>query len=313
MSRLTDPHDGVHPNDGDPAWFEAFWFGLSVPEIDLVIYIYPWFRTVLGNWGGGVLAWDGQGALPWTMFHNDYRWSEPLRDPATMIDGDRIETPHGVTIECLKPGADYHVTYEHPALAVDVTFAAVATYNLMERATANAELFGGHIDQPGHVTGHVRVGEKTHPVDCHWVRDRSWGPRRNDNIGMHIGYYHATASASDAFLIVTDSSNNADRSTLITGYLIRDGVSSKLVDGTASLTRDTDLSPATAQINATDALGRQLQAIGVSRTRLAYQIQPGMFNWSTLARWEFGDAVADGELQDTWHPDTYRSFARGEL
>lgn len=308
-----DPHDRLHPNDGDPAWFEAFWFGLCVPEIDLVVYIYPWFRTVLGNWGGGVLAWDGHGALPWTMVHNDYRWSEPLGDAALLIRDNKLDAPQGITIDCLQPGTVYSIAYDNPALAIDVTFTAVAPSNLMERATADTHLFAGHIDQPGHITGTVRVADKSYPVDCHWVRDRSWGPRRNDNTAMHIGYYHATASASDAFLAVTDASGDPDKSTLITGYLIRDGMSSPLVSGTAHLTRAADLSPATATIEATDSLGRELQAKGVSRTRLAYQIQPGMFNWSTLARWEFGDAVADGELQDTWHPDKYRSFARGML
>jgi len=309
---MLELHDGLHPHDGDPAWFEAFWFPFIVPEIGLTVYVYPWFRTALGLWGGGVLAWDGKGHTAWTMLHNEYRWAEPLGDPSHLVDGDTLNLPQGVRIDCLKPGTAYRVRYEHEALALDITFTAARELNVSTRAVGDSKLFAGHIDQPGHVTGRVRVGGEWHAVDCHWIRDRSWGPRRNDNLNMHVGYYHATASGDDAFLLVTDSSAAPDRSTLLMGYLVRGGVQAPLTAGSAAITRQADGAPASCVITATDELGRELRAEGESLTKFAYQLQPGMFNWSALARWRFGEVSAYGELQDTWHPDKYRQFIRTE-
>jgi hypothetical protein len=309
---MLELHDGLHPHDGDPAWFEAFWFAFIVPEIELTVYVYPWFRAAMGLWGGGVLAWDGKGQTAWTMLHNDYRWAEPLGDPDGLAAGDTLNLPQGVRIDCLKPGTEFRVRYEHPALALDVTFAGAREINVNTREVGTSKLYAGHIDQPGHYTGRVRVGEHWHDVDCHWIRDRSWGPRRNDNFGMHVGYYHASADADNAFLVVTDSSAAHDRSTLITGYLVRDSVQAALTTGNAAIERLADGSPASCIITATDALGREVRATGESLTKFAYQLQPGMFNWSSLARWQFGGLTAHGELQDTWHPDKYRQFIRNE-
>ncbi len=305
-------HDRLHPHNGDPAWFEAFWFPFIVQEIGLTVYVYPWFRTAMGLWGGGVLAWDAKGALAWDIVHNDYRWSEPLGDPASMQTGERLDFPQGITLDCLAPGRAYRIRYDHPALALDVRFEAARDVNVSTRPVGESKLFAGHIDQPGHYSGRVRVGTVWHEVNCYWVRDRSWGPRRNDNLSMHVGYYHATASANDAFLIVTDFSAAHDHSTFITGYLVRDGVQAALASGGAVLKRNADGSPAGCAITAMDVLGRELVADGESQTKIAYQLQPGMFNWSTLARWRFGACEAYGELQDTWHPDKYRAFIRNE-
>ncbi len=302
--------DRLHAGGDDDAWFESYWFAFYVPERLLTVYIYPWFRANLGLYGGGVLAWDDKGVLPWTILHHDYSWSGRFAGEASMIEGNTIATPQGIRIHCLAPAERYRIEYDHPDLAFDVTYEATGPANQTAASTAEQDILKGHIDQPGHYRGWIRVGSTRLNVDCHCVRDRSWGPRRDDATEMHIGYDHATASTQDAFLMVGHDSGSDDRFAFMTGYLIRDGVHAPLVEGTAAIERDADLAPRACRISARDTLGRMLDAEGEGLAAVALQQQPGMFNWSSLAEWRFNGVTAHGELQDTWHPDKYRNFAR---
>ncbi|WP_157219696.1 DUF7064 domain-containing protein [Flavisphingomonas formosensis] len=300
----------LHPVGAGDDWFESWWFAFYVPERLLTVYVYPWFRPNLGLCGGGVIAWDERGIESRAIVHHDYAWSLRFGGADTIVEGDAIVTPQGIRIDCLAPAERYRLRYERPGLAFDVEFEASGGASRINTLVAEADIFKGHIDQPGRYRGWVRVGDDRHVVDCHCVRDRSWGPRGDDATGMHIGYYHATASDKDAFLIFTHAGEDGDSSTMISGYLIRDGIQAQLAEGRARITRGSDLSPATCVIDATDREGRVLHAEGRGLTSVALLVQPGMFNWSSLAEWRFGEAFAYGELQDTWHPDAYRVFAR---
>lgn len=307
---MLDDQDRFHPSGQDDSWFESWWFAFYVPDRRLTVYIYPWFRANLGVCGGGVFAWDDRGLLPWTMLHHDYCWSRRFDGEETVLSGTRLTMPQGVTIDVLTENRSYRIRYDHPDLAFDVRFDATAEVKVAAGSTTEDGIFKGHIDQPGRYQGWVRVKGDTLAVDCHCVRDRSWGPRRDDVRDMHIGYFHATASAEDAFLMVTHAGDDAETFSLLNGYLIRDGIHAQLVSGEARMMRDGDLAPAACHIHAVDELGRELDAEGHSITRMAVQVQPGMFNWSSFAEWRFGAATGHGELQDTWHPDGYRAFAR---
>lgn len=302
--------DRMHPVGAGDDWFESWWFAFYVPERLLSVYVYPWFRPNLGICGGGVFAWDDRGHLPWTLVHHDYQWSRRFGGEAAMLDGARLVTPQGITIETIESGMVYRLLYERPGFAFDVRFDATVPVEASVAPATEAGVFRGHIDQPGRYTGWVRVGPDTLAVDCHCIRDRSWGPRGDDVTDMHFGYFHATASARDAFMIVMRADTDSEHFAPISGYLIRDGVRAALGEGKARIERSASLAPAACHIRAVDALGRVLEAEGHSVSHVAVQVQPGMFNWSSLARWRFGDATAYGELQDTWHPDAYRAFAR---
>ncbi len=310
---MLGEQERLHSFPDDEHWFESWWFAFYVPERRLSVYVYPWFRPGIGVAGGGVFAWDDSGSLPWTMVHNDYQWSRSFGGEASILEDNRLVMPQGVTVDVLEEARRYRLSYDHPRLAFEVEFEAVAEPFANSAATGELGVFKGHIDQPGRYHGWLRVGKERYPVDCHCVRDRSWGPRRNDVLDMHIGYFHATASGRDAFLMVMGGGEDPDRFTLLNGYLIRDGVRAALVSGSAHMRRGHDLAPANCSIEAVDELGRVLGAEGHAIACMAAQVQPGMFNWSSLTRWNFGSAMAYGELQDTWHPDGYRDFARSRM
>jgi hypothetical protein len=318
MTTVTGLHDDdtFHAPNGDPWWFESFWFSFFVPDRRLMVYVYPWFRASLGTCGGGVLAWDHLGAEPWNIVHSDYQWHLPCPEPRSLADGNRLVLPQGITIEVLKSVSDFRIQYQSTALSLDVTYRAVHPASVSSKPIADSKLFAGRIDQCGRVTGDLWLGDERIAVDCHSIRDRSWGIRRDDNRQMHIGYVHATISADDAFLAVSDPTRAAagtGAAPVVMGYLVRDGLSAPLTKGVHTFTRDERGVPTGCRLEATDASGRELVAVARPLNRFAYQPFPGMFNWSSLAEWEFDRHRCVGEMQETWHPDRWRAFSRAHL
>lgn len=309
MTGPPSQDDLFHAAGPDPWWFESFWFSFFVPDRQLMVYVYPWFRPNLGLAGGGVLAWDAEAHEPWNIVHNDYAWHLPCPEAAAHVDGPTLRLPQGVRIDVLDPGHRYRIRYEHALLSIDVVFTATFAANVVAKPLGDPQLFAGRIDQCGKVEGHLDLRGERINIDCFSMRDRSWGVRSPDNYGMHIGYFHATFSAEDAFLAVSDESRaSSDGAPLVNGYLLRDGVLAPLKGGAAKLERDAEGRPTLCVITAGDEAGRMVKATGRSTTWFAYQPYPGMFNWSSLASWETGEHSGLGELQDTWHPDGWRRF-----
>jgi hypothetical protein len=309
---LQSEHDGFHAPGSDLWWFEAFWFSFFIPERQLMVYIYPWFRANMGLAGGGVVAWDAGAYEPWNIVHNDYAWHLSLGDPTTHVSGATLALPQGIIIDTLEPDTRYRVRYDHELLSIDIVFTASQPANVVTRALGASQLFAGRIDQCGKVEGHIILRGERLAVNCYSMRDRSWGVRQPNNVGMHVGYFHATFSAGEAFLVVSDAARaKGDAAPIVNGYLLRDGTWAALAEGSARLGRDADGRPLRCTIDATDELGRTMHAVGTSSTWFAYQPYPGMFNWSCLADWSADGRSGIGELQDTWYPDDWRRFHEG--
>jgi hypothetical protein len=317
VSSALHPDDSMfHPAGDDPWAYESWWFSFFVPERRLMVYVYPWFRPNLGIAGGGVLAWDDRASEPWSIVHCDYHWHLPCPDAGQMIDGSTLRLPQGVDITVRETLMKFDVRYRHPRLSLDVHFDAVHPANIATRPIGNTQLLGGRIDQCGRITGELVVAGEKFAIDCLSIRDRSWGARRDDNRDMNIGYFHATASATDAFLAVSNHASaleGASRDTdapVVMGYLIREGHSEPLTQGTVTYERDSRGWPLTAKIRAIDAAGRELDASGKALSHYASLAFPGLFNLSALASWRFDSIECIGELQNTMYPDRWRSFCR---
>jgi hypothetical protein len=197
-----------------------------------------------------------------------------------------------------------------------VRFDAIHPAIIATRPIGNTQLYGGRIDQCGRVTGElVLAGEKI-AIDCLSMRDRSWGTRRDDNRDMNIGYFHATATDKDAFLVVSnhatavDGQSNDAEAPIVMGYLIKDGEYQALSQGTVSFKRDAGGRPLSTEIRGRDVTGRPLSASGSALSHFASLAFPGLFNISSLASWQFNGISCIGELQNTMYPDRWRSFHR---
>ena len=68
--------------------------------------------------------------------------------------------------------------------------------------------------------------------------------------------------------------------------------------------------PTRVFVEATDSLGRNLEAVGECVNRLSFTNIPWMFNWCSLTRWEYDGVVGWGEDQDVWHLDAWRRWIR---
>ena len=315
MSSTMHPDDALfHPAGDDPWAYESYWFSFFVPDRKLMVYVYPWFRPNLGIAAGGVSAWDHTGAEPWNIVHSDYHWHLPCPAAEQMINGNTLTLPQGVKLRVLEPLSKFEISYEHPRLSLNVRFDAIHPAVIATRPIGNSQLFGGRIDQCGRVTGELNLGGEIIAIDCLSMRDRSWGARRDDNRDLNIGYFHATATETDAFLACSNHAAPVDGTSkdidapVVFGYLIKDGDYQPLSQGNVTFTRDAQGRPLTVEIRGIDANGRALTASGSALSYFASQPSPGLFNLSSLATWHFNGISCTGELQNTMYPDRWRSF-----
>lgn len=298
---LTPEDDDLHPPpDDDPWWTETAWFAWFVPERNLVGYFYPMLRQNLGVQAGGVIIYDDTAELPWELLVFDYSWHERI-PPGLDLRHARFD--NGMTLECLDPSRHFRIGFENRDVSFSLDVEAV-TRPMVSRA--KPPFNRGHIDQLCRVTGDMVLHGETIPVDCIAMRDRSWGPRR-DGRQPTVGYAYGAADPDNAFLAVAI----ADRSntwSVSTGFFLRDGVWSELVEGRREVERDADGRPQVVTVDATDELGRRLFARGELRSHQVFTSYPSMFCWNGLVEWQADGWEGWGEDQDVWHPRRWKRF-----
>jgi hypothetical protein len=175
--------DTFHSWDAsEPAWTETFWFGAWIPEAATTVYLYSWFRPVLGIYGGGCLIWNDKEFLPWDIPAFHYEVNRPLLAPADLRS---LELDCGTRLRTIKEGWQYEMTYARRDIEVALRFDGVTAPEIVT-GKGMTEFFNGHIDQSGRYKGHVKIGNIRHEVNCFGIRDRSWGPRvMTDDIRMN--------------------------------------------------------------------------------------------------------------------------------
>jgi len=284
--------DTFHAWDSSqPAWTETFWYGAWIPEVATTVYLYTWFRPVLGIYGGGCLVWNEREFLPWNIPAFHYEVNRPLRAPA---DLRALELDSGTRLKSLREGWSYEIRYLRRDVEVALRFDGVTAPETVT-AKGMTEFFSGHIDQAGHYRGYVKLGDTRHQIDCFGIRDRSWGPRViSDDIRMN--YCHGQ---SQALAFVCYSRPGAAEDDVFKGYLFRDGRRVNLASGTRhTVHRDGRLQKIYIQL--TDAEGRHLAATGTPMNRMVYEPYPNLLTWLYLVQWRVGEATLYGEEQDVW-------------
>lgn len=298
MTMLSEADDHFHaPATTQPWWTETCWFSLDLPEHDLSLTIYPFFRPNLGICSLAVYLWDASAHEPWAVRYARSYWHLPM--PRTdLVDLDL----QGLRYQRLEPLRRYRVTYEDAdLLALELEYTGL-------RAPHEAGISAGvgHFDQPCHVVGELRLHGQTLPVDGLGMRDRTWSDRGEDRRRRGSAYTYGHLSADEQFLLLTNVEGNEGRfrTGVFTGYLVRDGVSAPLTDAVRRVVERTHGHPVCIEIEATDALGRRLVASGTTRNRLADQASSAQFAWMSLTEWHVdGGAVMYGEDQEVWSPD----------
>ena len=294
---LTALDDRLHPPaTQDRWWTETYWFSFDQPGEDISATIYPLFRPNLGICSLGVFVWDPTAHEPWRVPYARNYWH--LAMPSTEATELRLE---GLSYDCLEPLQRYHVSYHDDGLIdLDLEYAG------MRPPHAPAIAKGvGHLDQPCSVVGEVVLRGRRVKIDTVGMRDRTWSLRAEDRRNA-TAYTYGHADSYNQFLVLTtlDGNNGSIVGGVFSGYLVRDGVHAGLVDATRRVVARSNGYPTRIEIDATDTLGRRLEAVGTARNRLANQANASQFAWMSMMSWNVtGSNSLVGEDQEVWSPD----------
>ncbi|MEO5840202.1 MAG: hypothetical protein ABIQ73_02345 [Acidimicrobiales bacterium] len=300
---VSPTDDSFHPpTSDDPTWVETAWFPFWLPDVATSVYARVWFRPNDNQQGGAVHAWRDEG----TAVAYD-GWTEPF---ATSGDLRDLRLESGFRLECLEPLVAYRIRHESEQIDVDITFRALMEPNPVSPHESPG-MFAGHLEQPGHVTGRVRLRNEQHIVDCASVRDRSWGPRTM-RPGIRIGNAHGTSLDGWAFFAYVNP-DDAGRELITSGYWQHDGRAARIVRGERRTERIGDFADSLT-IDARDALDRHLVVRGRCVNRQAIDAGHDLYAVLNLVEWTAGDGhVAWGESHDIWSKPDWLASGRAPL
>lgn len=320
---IVPEDDYFHPRPpGEPFWNEASWFSFMVPERDIAGFVYLYHRPNIGYTVGGVAAWDPTGSETYDCLL--YDWGEGYRTPegAEMFD---FELGNGLRVELIEPLRHYRFSYHgqtafNADVALELDFIAAEPPHDAGFPAGLDEWGKGHYDQPGRMTGTLRIDGEDIAVDCVAQRDRSWGLRDivNNPRGQMIwavgerSSFHALAVS---FRKPEDDPVVGTAEDVIIGYYLRDDAYGNLTLGEgntiAVAERDAAGRPVTYRIEATDSLGRRLEATGRVRNMFNWQGYSWLTTFWSLVEWELDGETVLGEGQDYWPLHHSRNFLRG--
>jgi hypothetical protein len=292
---LSAADDHFHPiADPDPLWTETSWWGFHIPDADIGGMVYTLFRPNLGVASLVVNIWDAAAVEPWLVPYSRSMWHLP--HPTADLTACEIG---GLSITCVEPLAEYRLRYADGSLAqFDLTYRGLQPPQDVATAGGN-----GHFDQVCQVTGTVSLGARRWAVDSPAVRDRSWYVRA-DRRTLRAGYTYAVVSADEHLIAHSFAApEGGEEATILSGYLQRDGVRSPLKSGTRRVLGRRRGHPSAIALDAFDAEGRSVTAMGEVRASMASQSTPGMFAWMSVVAWTVDGMPATGEDHDVWSPD----------
>jgi hypothetical protein len=295
------------PSNEDPFWTETCWFTFAIPERKLSGQLYPFFRPNQGVASGACILWDPSGdQLHDCLFHKNL-WHLPIPPDQNLDD---IRLANGIHYRCIEPLSKYELHFLDPdreEVEIRLTYQGICEPN---------RLGEGHLDQPGRYTGTIRIEDDTFEVNAFGMRDRSWGVRSQIGSTLHPGapydrggYTYATASDRDAWHVITAQIQG--QCIGIHGFLLRDGVWSKLAEGRREVLERRDHCPSRVRITGRDELGRTLEAEGTPHNRIGVHLNPNLWTWNCLTEWRWdGGCSGWGEDHDNWSASAFRRFVR---
>jgi len=174
-------------DDWDPHTIHTHYFGFSIPEAQIGVFLYLRYQPAFPLSQGGVGVFrglDNVGLLD--MEHLNYEMTMPW--PA--IDGNVIETANGLRVEFLEPGRVARITYDSgDGTSVDVTQTAVTPLLVRGHVMPGEEDHHDPARSPGgseqfmHCVGELVLDGERFDVDCYAPRDRSWRQVRVERRG----------------------------------------------------------------------------------------------------------------------------------
>ncbi|KEF51085.1 uncharacterized protein A1O9_12867 [Exophiala aquamarina CBS 119918] len=177
------------PKDGEK-WethtIHTHYFGFSVPEEKIGVFIYVRYLPVLDVNSGGVCVFQGIDNVHFLdLEHMNYLNHMPY----PVKDRNTISVANGITLDFIEPGRKVRLTYKSKDEKVHFDVLQTAVSPLFARAhvmpgeeeDGKKELTPGGTEQFMHCTGDLTLYGKTYKVDCYPARDRSWRQVRTED------------------------------------------------------------------------------------------------------------------------------------
>jgi hypothetical protein len=292
--------------DDDPYWNESVWFSVSVPGERLHGLIQYYFRPNMGMLNGGPVIWDRSGTTQATCLHYDWAHLQAMPPGSAKFD---MTARNSLSVKVLEPTTRYAIAYDKDGLVLDLLWQAAGPMHELRTGNAGqASTARFHIEQPGRMTGTMRLHGRDIAIDCHSMRDTSFGPRDYESLAVG-GYFWGIADGSAFHAIAMGKGEQR----VIGGFLWQDGEMASLASGTRTITDYGRHGPAKVLFEATDTRGRTIRATGEIDEGLIFTgYTDHSVVWS-LARWEWDGVEHWGDNQEFSPAAHFRRIARGEI
>jgi hypothetical protein len=325
---ITVADEKFHPRTDDPWWNESSFVSLRIPERELLLVLYFYFRPNQNTAMGGPWIVDPHGD-DWATC-NGFDWHMPIPEGADMYD---FELESGLSVRTIGPQHSYRYGYTSEGCDFDLTFIADRPPVAM-RADENVnmgdyiqdvnEVSVGHYEQTGVINGLLNVGgESIRVVDAAAIRDRTWGPRKLLAAQRKVRgcYIFARADTDNSFSLFAgtdvpweDDPILGTTERITSGFYTEDGVMAQIVGGTRKVVERDELGrPMREVLDAVDELGRTFHAEGEIHCHLKWNTMfGGVVMYWCYEQWTINGKPAPGELQEWFMWQHFSTFMRAQ-
>jgi hypothetical protein len=314
----------------DPHTVHTHYFGLSVPEAEIGVFVYLRCQPVFGLSTGGVCIFRGlDNRFPLGIEHLDWIVTMPYPEVVDQV----ITSANGLRIEFVEPGRVVHLSYESAdgATSFDVTQTASTPLLVRGHVMPGEDVDTDPAQRPGgteqfmHCLGELVVDGERHAVDCRPVRDRSWRQTRSEREVAHPPVAWSPMAFGDDFMFNQVGFESPDAGppwqglfdvadgarTFHFGWVWVDGEARRLASVRRVASRyHPELFAAVEQdIEARDETGATWRFHGRAVAMAHLPSWPNNFFVDAVYRWEDeAGRIAHGTYQEAW----YRTFHRAQ-
>ncbi|MCB2079353.1 MAG: hypothetical protein KDE55_16865 [Novosphingobium sp.] len=300
--------------DDNTTWNESSWLSFAIPERKINGFVYYFFRPNMNCLNGGVAMWDLTGEYTWDCLFWDWQFMRELPPGEYGVDYNKYDfkAPWSLSCETVEPLQKYRFGYDLKGCKLDLLFEGVAEPHPMasgeEGQLNRSQRF--HFEQPGTMKGTIELEGEKYEVDCYSIRDGSHGPRTWDEVPAG-GYTWSTASDKSAFHLIAVDDKDSHETKILGGYYMKDGILASLVSGVRRVVQRKGPMPTIVEVEATDAMGRKLEAIGRITVPALFHYYSYQVQWFSQFVWDYdGHVGAIGEDQEYYPVAAMRSWMR---
>lgn len=291
MSTADPADEYFHPVGDHGAWSESYYFNFVDPATGVGAFTRMGFRPNDG-WADALHAVY----LPGGRVAFTYGRRTDLSPAVVDALGDADPAVGNLVLRRGEPFQRWEIVYRGEAQDLaDPTVMLAATRSRPEGWARPAELdmavtfealagphyavggSQGHFEQTGRVTGSIRLGDETWPVDGFGVRDKSWGPRTWQAPSGSAAKASGPAAVTEGCFLNWFSMNfgpdlalggacgrTGDGSFLGKGWIQREGETTELVEVTMTTAYDpaNPLLHRTVELQAVDTAGQAIMVAG---------------------------------------------------